>query len=191
MSEQTGRITQVTGPVVDVYFEGGELPEINTALKITNPAIDETEWNLVVEVATHLGQSTVRTVSMDATDGLVRGMPVLNTGSPIAMPVGRKTLGRILNVVGRPVDDLGPVNADKTLPIHRLPPSMEEQSATVETFETGIKVVDLLAPTLAVERLVSSAVQVSVKPFSSWSSSTTWRRAAVVCPYLPALRTYS
>ncbi len=146
MSEQTGRITQVTGPVVDVYFEGGELPEINTALKITNPAIDDTEWNLVVEVATHLGQSTVRTVSMDATDGLVRGMAVLNTGGPIAMPVGRKTLGRILNVVGRPVDDLGPVEADQTLPIHRLPPSMEEQSATVETFETGIKVVDLLAP---------------------------------------------
>ncbi len=146
MSEQTGRITQVTGPVVDVYFEGGELPEINTALKITNPAIGDGEWNLVVEVATHLGQNTVRTVSMDATDGLVRGMEVMNTGAPIAMPVGRATLGRILNVIGLPVDELGPVSNEKTLPIHREPPTMEEQSATVETFETGIKVVDLLAP---------------------------------------------
>jgi F-type H+/Na+-transporting ATPase subunit beta len=146
MSEQTGRITQVTGPVVDVYFEGGELPEINTALKITNPAIGDGEWNLVVEVATHLGQNTVRTVSMDATEGLVRGMTVMNTGGPIAMPVGRATLGRILNVIGLPVDELGPVSNEKTLPIHRLPPTMEEQSATVETFETGIKVVDLLAP---------------------------------------------
>ena len=187
MSEQTGRITQVTGPVVDVYFEGGELPEINTALKITNPAIDETEWNLVVEVATHLGQSTVRTVSMDATDGLVRGMPVLNTGSPIAMPVGRKTLGRILNVVGRPVDDLGPVNADKTLPIHRLPPSMEEQSATVETFETGIKVVDLLAPYARGGKIGLFGGAGVGKTVLIMSSSTTWRRAAVVCPYLPAL----
>ena len=146
MSENLGRITQVTGPVVDVHFESGELPEIFTALKITNSSLDDREWNLVVEVATHLGQSTVRTIAMDSTDGLVRGTPVLNTGMPIAMPVGRSTLGRILNVVGEPVDELGPVDTSVTSGIHRAPPTLEDQSATVETFETGIKVVDLLAP---------------------------------------------
>ncbi|MBV70221.1 MAG: F0F1 ATP synthase subunit beta [Myxococcales bacterium] len=146
MSENLGRITQVTGPVVDVHFESGELPEIFTALKITNSSLDDREWNLVVEVATHLGQSTVRTIAMDSTDGLVRGASVLNTGTPIAMPVGRGTLGRILNVVGEPVDELGPVDRSITSGIHRAPPTLEDQSATVETFETGIKVVDLLAP---------------------------------------------
>jgi F-type H+-transporting ATPase subunit beta len=146
MSGQLGKVSQVTGPVVDVVFAGGELPEINTALRITNPAIDESEWNLVVEVATHLGQNTVRTISMDSTDGLVRGMDVQNTGKPIAMPVGRVTLGRIMNVTGDPVDELGPITSEIYSPIHRQPPSLEEQSATLETFETGIKVVDLLAP---------------------------------------------
>jgi F-type H+-transporting ATPase subunit beta len=146
MSGQLGKVSQVTGPVVDVVFAGGELPEINTALRITNPAIDESEWNLVVEVATHLGQNTVRTISMDSTDGLVRGMDVQNTGKPIAMPVGRVTLGRIMNVTGDPVDELGPITSELYSPIHRQPPSLEEQSATLETFETGIKVVDLLAP---------------------------------------------
>ncbi|MEE2786648.1 MAG: F0F1 ATP synthase subunit beta [Myxococcota bacterium] len=146
MSEQIGRISQVMGPVVDVFFEGGNLPEINTALKITNPAISDAEDNLVVEVATHLGQNTVRTIAMDSTDGLVRGMAAKNMGTPIAVPVGKATLGRILNVVGEPVDDLGPVNHTETRPIHREPPSLEEQSSTIETFETGIKVVDLLAP---------------------------------------------
>ena len=112
MSEQLGKISQVTGPVVDVEFTGGQLPEINTALKITNPAIGDGQWNLVVEVATHLGQNTVRTISMDSTDGLVRGMDVLNTGKPIAMPVGRVTLGRIMNVTGDPVDELGEISAE-------------------------------------------------------------------------------
>ena len=146
MSEQLGKISQVTGPVVDVEFTGGQLPEINTALKITNPAIGDGQWNLVVEVATHLGQNTVRTISMDSTDGLVRGMDVLNTGKPIAMPVGRVTLGRIMNVTGDPVDELGEISAEHYSPIHRQPPALEEQSSTLETFETGIKVVDLLAP---------------------------------------------
>lgn len=146
MSGQLGKISQVTGPVVDVVFEGGELPEINTALKITNPAISDGEWNLVVEVATHLGQNTVRTISMDSTDGLVRGMEVMNTNNPIAMPVGRATLGRIMNVTGEPVDEFGPITSESTSPIHRLPPRLDEQSANLETFETGIKVVDLLAP---------------------------------------------
>jgi F-type H+-transporting ATPase subunit beta len=146
MSEQLGRITQVTGPVVDVHFESGELPEIFTALRITNASLNDREWNLVVEVATHLGQNTVRTIAMDSTDGLVRGSAVQNTGGPISMPVGRATLGRIMNVVGEPVDELGPISREKTSGIHREPPALVDQSAMVETFETGIKVVDLLAP---------------------------------------------
>ncbi len=146
MSEQLGKISQVMGPVVDVHFEAGELPEIYTALKITNSAISEDEWNLTVEVAQHLGQNTVRTIAMDSTDGLVRGTAVKSTGQPIAMPVGEPTLGRILNVTGDPVDEFGPVSAGETSPIHRLPPTLEDQSATVETFVTGIKVIDLLAP---------------------------------------------
>jgi F-type H+-transporting ATPase subunit beta len=146
MSEQLGRITQVTGPVVDVYFDGGDLPEINTALRLTNKAINDEDWNLVVEVAQHLGQNMVRTIAMDSTEGLTRGQEVKNTHSPICMPVGKATLGRILNVIGDPVDEKGAVNAEITRPIHRAPPKLVEQSAKVETFETGIKVVDLLAP---------------------------------------------
>ena len=146
MSEQMGHITQVLGAVVDVRFDEGELPEIDTALRITNKAVNDKEWNLVVEVAQHLGQNTVRCVAMDTTDGLVRGARVKSSGKPITMPVGKATLGRILNVVGEPVDERGPVEAEAWLPIHRPAPSLQEQSTTVETFETGIKVVDLLAP---------------------------------------------
>jgi F-type H+-transporting ATPase subunit beta len=145
-SNQQGKIIQVIGPVVDVKFEGQSLPEINTALTVTNPTIDATPDNLVIEVAQHLGEQTVRCVAMDTTDGLVRGMPVTNTGKPIMMPVGREVLGRIVNVVGRPVDERGPVNAKKFLPIHRAAPKFVDQSVKVEMFETGIKVVDLLAP---------------------------------------------
>jgi F-type H+/Na+-transporting ATPase subunit beta len=143
---QDGKIAQVIGPVVDVAFDLGELPEIGTALKISNPSINEQADNLVCEVAQHLGEHMVRTVAMDTTDGLVRGMPVKNTGHPIMMPVGREVLGRILNVVGEPVDEKGPVHAKKFMPIHRPPPTFVEQSVQVEMFETGIKVIDLLAP---------------------------------------------
>jgi len=141
-----GRITQVIGPVVDVEFEAGKLPEIYHALKVSNPAIDDREWNLVLEVAQHLGENTVRAIAMDATDGLVRGQDVLDTGKQIAMPVGPKTLGRIMNVVGEPVDEAGPIGADKEWGIHRPAPEFIDQSTKVEAFETGIKVVDLLAP---------------------------------------------
>jgi F-type H+-transporting ATPase subunit beta len=141
-----GRIVQVIGPVVDVEFGGADLPEINTALSVTNPAIDDQPDNLIVEVAQHLGERTVRCVSMDSTDGLVRGMPVKNTGAPISMPVGKEVLGRIINVVGKPVDERGPVGATKFLPIHRPAPKFVDQSVKIEMFETGIKVVDLLAP---------------------------------------------
>ncbi len=141
-----GKIAQVIGPVVDVEFSQGDLPEIYTALRISNPAINDKKWNLVVEVAQHLGENTVRCVAMDSTDGLVRGLPVQNTGAPIEVPVGREGLGRILNVIGEPVDGGPPIKAKMTYPIHRHPPSFEDQSTNVEMFETGIKVVDLLAP---------------------------------------------
>jgi F-type H+-transporting ATPase subunit beta len=141
-----GKITQVIGPVLDVQFPSSDLPEIYTALKATNPTLNDKSWNLVLEVAQHLGENTVRCVAMDSTEGLVRGMEVLNTGAPIQMPVGREVLGRILNVIGEPVDEMGPVTAKKHYPIHRPAPSFLEQSTQVQMFETGIKVVDLLAP---------------------------------------------
>jgi F-type H+-transporting ATPase subunit beta len=141
-----GRVVQVIGPVVDVEFSGGELPEINTALRISNPSISSAAGNLVVEVAQHLGERHVRCIAMDTTDGLVRGMSVENTGAPIQVPVGREVLGRIMNVIGEPVDERGPITASKKLPIHRPAPKFVDQSVRVEMFETGIKVIDLLAP---------------------------------------------
>jgi len=142
----TGRVTQVLGPVVDVEFPPGGLPEVFTALKVTNPTISRDAENLTIEVAQHLGENTVRCVAMDTTDGLARGTPVTNTGSPIQMPVGKATLGRILNVIGDPVDELGPVGASKFYPIHRPAPAFVDQDVRVQAFETGIKVIDLLAP---------------------------------------------
>ncbi|HNN49514.1 MAG TPA: F0F1 ATP synthase subunit beta [Pseudomonadota bacterium] len=144
-AQSTGRITQVIGPVVDVEFQGG-LPEINTALLVSNAGIDSSADNLTIEVAQHLGEHTVRCIAMDSTDGLTRGQVVKNTGSAISVPVGPEVLGRILNVVGAPVDERGPVNAKKTRAIHQAPPKFTEQSTKVEVLETGIKVIDLLAP---------------------------------------------
>ncbi|MFT7621806.1 MAG: F-type H+-transporting ATPase subunit beta [Myxococcota bacterium] len=141
-----GIITQVIGPVVDVAFPEGDLPPIYTALRVTNPSINDKELNLVIEVAQHVGENMVRTISMDTTDGLVRGMTVINTGAFIQMPVGEEVLGRIINVVGEPIDEAGPLNAKHFNPIHRDPPSFADQNVSVEAFETGIKVVDLLAP---------------------------------------------
>jgi F-type H+/Na+-transporting ATPase subunit beta len=141
-----GRIKQVIGPVVDVEFENGQLPEIYHAVKVTNPSNEGGEWNLVLEVAQHLGENTVRAIAMDSTDGLTRGQPALNTGNQILMPVGKETLGRILNVIGDPVDEAGPVPAKKHYPIHRKAPLFRDQSVTIQPFFTGIKVVDLLAP---------------------------------------------
>ncbi len=141
-----GKVLQVIGPVVDVEFPEGDLPPLLTALTITNPAIDDTEDNLVIEVAQHLGDRVVRCIAMNITDGLVRGMKVKNTGKPIMMPVGDPTLGRVLNVVGRPVDGQGPVNATEFYPIHRHAPPFDEQDVTVRVLETGIKVIDLLVP---------------------------------------------
>jgi F-type H+-transporting ATPase subunit beta len=144
--QQVGRIIQVLGPVVDVEFPPGALPEVYTALTVTNASIGGGEDNLVLEVAQHLGENTVRTIAMDSSDGLGRGQAVKNTGKPISVPVGKATLGRILNVVGAPVDERGDVKADKYLPIHRSPPVFTEQDTKIQMFETGIKVIDLLAP---------------------------------------------
>ncbi len=141
-----GKLIQIIGPVVDVEFSDGELPNILNALLISNPAINDVEDNLVVEVAQHLGDNVVRCIAMDVTDGLVRGMPVKNTGNPIMMPVGDPGLGRVLNVVGRPVDGLGPVVTEEYYPIHRPAPSFEDQDTSVNVLETGVKVIDLLVP---------------------------------------------
>jgi F-type H+/Na+-transporting ATPase subunit beta len=146
MGENIGKITQVMGPVVDVEFEQGNLPAIYTALAITNPAINDEPDNLIVEVAQHLGDNVVRTIAMDVTDGLVRGQKVKDTGNDIMMPVGEAGLGRVLNVVGRPVDGLGPVSQEKMMPIHRQAPKFTEQDVTVRVLETGVKVIDLLVP---------------------------------------------
>jgi F-type H+/Na+-transporting ATPase subunit beta len=141
-----GKITQVIGPVVDVEFPPGQLPAILNALLATNTNINSQQNNLVLEVAQHLGESVVRAIAMDATEGLVRGAVVQDTGAPINMPVGSQVLGRIMNVVGQPIDEAGPISRERTLPIHRPAPAFVEQSTNVEVFETGIKVIDLLAP---------------------------------------------
>ena len=147
MSEQNvGKVVQVIGPVVDLEFPEGKLPNIMNAIYITNPTISDEKDNLVVEVAQHMGNNVVRCISMDATDGLVRGMEGKDTGDSIKVPVGKPTLGRILNVVGRPVDEQGPVKADKFYPIHRPAPSFVEQSTSIEILETGVKVIDLMIP---------------------------------------------
>jgi len=142
----TGRITQVIGPVVDVEFPAGQVPAILNALTVTNDAIDDQPDNLVLEVASHLGENTVRAISMDSTEGLVRGTEVRDTGDKIRTPVGEAVLGRIINVIGQPVDGGPPVSTEKMMPIHRAAPDYTEQATSVEAFETGIKVVDLLCP---------------------------------------------
>jgi F-type H+-transporting ATPase subunit beta len=141
-----GKVVQVIGPVVDVAFEEGKLPHILNAIAITNPTINSEEDNLIVEVAQHLGDNVVRCIAMDITDGLVRGMKAKDLGSPIMVPVGKECLGRILNVIGKPVDGLGPVVAENHSPIHREAPSFLEQDTSVHVLETGVKVIDLLVP---------------------------------------------
>ncbi|MEK7772815.1 MAG: F0F1 ATP synthase subunit beta, partial [Deltaproteobacteria bacterium] len=147
-NENMGRIKQVIGPVLDIEFPPGHLPAIYNAVKVTNPAISSEQWNLTLEVALHLGENTVRCISMDSTEGLIRGIEALDTGDGICVPVGNQVLGRIINVVGEPVDELGPVKAEKKYPIHRPAPTFDQQSTSIEVFETGIKVVDLLTPYL-------------------------------------------
>jgi len=147
MSEQRiGKVIQVIGPVVDVEFEPGNLPAIMSACTITNPSIDDTPDNLVIEIALHLGDNVCRCIAMDQTDGLTRGMEVKDRGEPITIPVGEPSLGRIMNVVGRPVDGLGEISSEKRMPIHRDAPAFTELDTEVRVLETGIKVIDLLVP---------------------------------------------
>ena len=144
----TGNITQVIGPVVDISFKGGDLPALYNAIQIQKANQDGDEETITLEVAQHLGDSAVRAVSMQPTDGLVRGMTATDTGSPISVPVGEKVLGRILNVLGEPVDKKPPVESEETWSIHRDAPSLENQDTKMEMLETGIKVIDLLEPYL-------------------------------------------
>jgi len=141
-----GRIVQVIGPVVDIKFEQGNLPPIYGAVELTNPNIDNTEWNLILEVAQHIGDDTVRCVAMESTDGLVRGQQSVYRGEQITMPVGKEVLGRVVNVIGKPVDELGPIEAKKYYEIHRPSPEFVDQNVAVEALETGVKVIDLLEP---------------------------------------------
>ncbi len=146
MSTNTGTVKQVMGPVVDVHFDKGQLPAINEALKTTNKSTSQEDWNLVLEVAQHLGDGVVRTISMDSTEGLTRGESVQGTGGMISAPVGKEVLGRIINVTGDPIDEAGPIGAKERWGIHRTAPKFEEQATSTEMLMTGIKVVDLLAP---------------------------------------------
>ncbi len=143
-----GKVVQIMGPVIDVEFKNTELPPIYTALKLTNHLISDEKWNLIVEVAQQLGGNRVRCIAMDSTEGIKRGEDALNTGEGITVPVGRESLGRMVNVVGEPIDEAGPVATKQRWPIHREAPKFVEQSTKLELFETGIKVIDLIAPFL-------------------------------------------
>ncbi len=140
---RVGHIVEIIGPTLAIRFEGGELPAIYNAIEVKNPVTGQT---VVSEVAQHIGNDTVKCICMDSTDGLMRGLPAYDTGQPIAVPVGKGCLGRLLNVVGEPIDEKGPVEAETRLPIHRPAPSLSEQSVSIEQLETGLKVVDLLEP---------------------------------------------
>ena len=146
-TDNFGNVIQVLGPVVDVEFDG-VLPPISSALRVSNHLINDQEWNLVVEVAQQIGSKRVRCIAMDTTDGIKRGAKVLDTGNPISVPVGKSALGRMMNVVGEPIDGKGAIESNELSPIHKPAPSFQDQSTKTEVFATGIKVIDLLAPFL-------------------------------------------
>ena len=149
MAEKIGRVIQISGPAVDVQFEEGQLPPIYEALRVTSEGFKvPTPIDVTLEVEQHLGEGRVRCVAMQPTDGMVRGMKAIDLGGPISVPVGHGTLGRVMNVIGEPVDNLGPIASKEKLPIHRLAPPFDEQATTAEMFETGVKVVDLIQPFL-------------------------------------------
>ena len=144
-----GKVIQVAGPAVDIEFPEGQIPVIRTAIRITSEGFNVPgPISITCEVAQHIGESRVRTIALEPTEGLVRGMKAESLGEPVTVPVGKQTLGRVLNVIGQPVDKMGPVNTEKRYPIHRQAPAFEEQSTELQMFETGIKVVDLLEPYL-------------------------------------------
>jgi F-type H+-transporting ATPase subunit beta len=146
MSEVNGKIIQVIGPVVDIEFEEGHLPKIYNAIRIPRTTTEGVKEDLITEVQQHLGEDRVRTIAMDSTDGLVRGMECIDTGKPISVPVGPVTLGRLINVIGKGIDGLAPIKSDKEYPIHRPSPAFKNLSTKTEIFETGIKVIDLIEP---------------------------------------------
>src|SRR3954451_20849294 len=149
MAENFGHIIQIAGPAVDVQFSEGTLPAIYTAVRVVSEGFDvPTPINVVLEIQQHLGEGRVRCVAMEPTEGMVRGMKAIDMGGPISVPVGRGTLGRVMNVIGEPVDQLGPIQTEKKTPIHRQAPRFDEQATTAEMFETGIKVIDLIQPFL-------------------------------------------
>jgi F-type H+-transporting ATPase subunit beta len=146
--KSAGTIVQVIGPVIDVQFEAEELPPIYTAVRVYDESTNNTKVDITAEVEQHIGENRVRAILMQPPEGLIRGMKAYDTGNPISIPVGRETLGRVMNVLGHPVDEQGPINAKKFYPIHRHAPTVEEQDTNLEMLETGIKVVDLLEPYL-------------------------------------------
>ena len=149
MPQNIGKVVQITGPAVDVEFTESNLPPIYQALQVTSEGFDVPQpIKVILEVQQHLGEGRVRCIAMEATEGMVRGMKALDLGGPISVPVGKNTLGRVMNVIGEPVDQLGPIGASKRMPIHRPAPSFEEQSTKSEMFETGVKVIDLIQPFL-------------------------------------------
>src|ERR1700752_2222432 len=149
MAENIGKVIQISGPVVDVQFEEATMPPIYQALRVTSDGFNvPAPINVILEVQQHLGEGRVRTVAMEATDGMVRGMKAFDLGGPIRVPVGKETLGRVINVIGEPVDELGPIGEQQRNPIHRPAPLFDEQSTHEEMFETGIKVIDLIQPFL-------------------------------------------
>jgi F-type H+-transporting ATPase subunit beta len=149
MAANIGRVSQVIGPAIDVVFDEGKQPPIHQALHITSEGFDvPVPLDVIVEVQQHLGEGRVRTVALQPTEGMVRGMPAADTGGPVAIPVGKGTLGRVINVIGEPVDKMGPIESKRRDPIHKPAPPLVEQNTNLEMFETGIKVVDLIEPYL-------------------------------------------
>src|SRR5262249_16548523 len=144
-----GKVSQIIGPAVDVEFEEGKQPPIHNALHITSQGFDvPVPIDVIVEVQQHLGEARVRTVALQPTDGMVRGMPAEDTGGPVSIPVGKEALGRVINVIGEPVDKLGPIKYKRKDPIHKPAPALVDQNTNLEMFETGIKVIDLIEPYL-------------------------------------------
>jgi len=149
MAENVGHVVQIAGPAVDVQFLEGKLPPIYQAVRVVSDGFTvPSPINVILEVQQHLGEGRVRCIAMSATDGMVRGMKAIDQAGPISVPVGRGTLGRVMNVIGEPVDQLGPIEFKERMPIHRLAPAFDEQATTAEMFETGVKVVDLIQPFL-------------------------------------------
>src|SRR5499433_1711096 len=149
MAQNIGKVIQISGPAVDIQFSEANLPPIYEAIRITSEGFNVPEpISIIVEVQQHLGEGRVRAIAMEATEGMVRGMKAIDLGGPISVPVGPGTLGRVMNVLGEPVDQLGPIQHSKRMPIHRPAPSFEEQATTAEMFETGVKVIDLIQPFL-------------------------------------------